>query len=178
MTRTLPKQITAGETLAWPITLTAYPAGDWTLTLILRGAGAIDLTAEADGASHLLRADAAQTTAWVPGRYWYVLRVSDGTDVLGLEEGTLEIRADLASLEAGYDGRDHVARVLAAIEAVIENRATIDQERYRINNRELQRTPLGELLKLRDRYTREAQRKAMAARGQSLLGRKIHTRFV
>jgi hypothetical protein len=61
--------------------------------------------------------------------------------------------------------------------AVIEGRATRDQERYRINNRELQRTPISDLIRLRDRYREEARRERAAAKGQSLLGRRVLTRF-
>jgi hypothetical protein len=49
------------------------------------------------------------------------------------------LHAYLAAQVDGYDGRDHVRRVLDAIEAVIENRATIDQQHYQINNRSLTR---------------------------------------
>ena len=51
-----------------------------------------------------------------------------------------------------------VQRTLEAIEAVIEKRASIDQERYKINNRELWRTPIPELLVMRDRYRSELRR--------------------
>ena len=53
---------------------------------------------------------------------------------------------------------------LDAIEAVIENRATLDQERYRINDRELWRTPVTELIKLRQRYRAEVQAEKNAER--------------
>ena len=79
------------------------------------------------------------------------------------------MRPDIAQLAAGHDARSHVQRVLDAIEAVLEKRATLDQEQYRINNRELRRTPIADLLKLRDRYRMELQR-AKAARNGTLFG--------
>jgi hypothetical protein len=67
---------------------------------------------------------------------------------------------------AGCGGnRDRSRPALDAIEARLENRATIDQERYRINNRELYRMPIAELLKFRDQYRAEVQREEIAARG-------------
>ena len=177
MAEYLPNEIAAGVTLDNPITLTAYPATDWTLSVVLRGAQSIDLTATAEGETHIVRASAATTGAWSPGDYWFSIRVTDGTDVFEIENGTVRIVADLAQQAAGYDGRGHVEKVLDAIEAVIEGRASKDQERYRINNRELQRTPISELLTLRDKYRDEARRLRAAEKGQSLLGRRVLVRF-
>jgi hypothetical protein len=173
----IPTEIAAGVTLEIPITLTAYPASGWTMTLALRGPAAIDLTATADGDTHVIGAGAATTAAWLPGRYWWTLRVSDGTDTIEVDSGQTTIRGDLTAEGAGYDGRGHVEKVLDAIEAVIEGRASQDQERYRINNRELQRTPIADLIKLRETYRAELRRLKAARRGSTLLGRQVLTRF-
>jgi hypothetical protein len=57
------------------------------------------------------------------------------------------------------------------LEAVIEGRASLDQERYRINNRELYRTPMETLIKLRNQYRAEVSRERAKASGKSLLVR-------
>ncbi|UXU73696.1 hypothetical protein [Paracoccus sp. SMMA_5] len=99
-------------------------------------------------------------------------------DVVQIETGNMRLRPDISLIPAGHDGRSHAARVLDAIEAVLENRATMDQQKYAINNRELWRTPIPELLLLRDRYRAELRREQQAARrGQSLLGRQVKVRF-
>lgn len=177
MTVYLPDEIRAGVTFIANVTLTAYPASTWTMTLIMRGPEAIDLSAVADGNTHVLRADAATTAAWQPGTYQVSLRVSDGTDVIEADTGSVVIMPDLAGVGAGHDGRSHIQKVLEAIEAVIEGRATRDQESYKINNRELVRTPIEQLLKLRQTYREEARRERAAERGQSLLGRRVLVRF-
>jgi hypothetical protein len=173
----LPDKLTVGVTLDHLVTLTAYPATDWTLTVYLRGPGQIDLTGAAEGVQHRLNAAASVTDDWTPGAYWYTSRVTDGTAVVEIESGQITIGADLAAIDEAFDGRSHVQRVLTAIEAVIEGRASKDQERYRINNRELQRTPIAELLRLRSQYQDELRRQTAAARGQSLLGRNVMVRF-
>ena len=174
----IPSKIVAGLTLEIPVTLTAYPAPDWTLTLVMRGPDAIDLSSTENGTCHQISAAASVTSAWASGSYWYSLRATDGVDVIEIEDGTVEIKPDLVAQDAGYDGRGHVEKVLSAIEAVIEGRATKDQERYRINNRELQRTPISDLITLRDTYRAEARKqRATASRGNSLLGRRVLTRF-
>ena len=104
------------------------------------------------------------------------LRASRGDEVREIDTGEVTIRPDISQLAAGHDARSHVERALAAIEAVIEKRATIDQERYRINNRELWRTPVGELLRLRDRYKAELARMQAVRRGD-LFGRTVKVAF-
>ncbi len=158
--------------------LAAYPAQDgWALTLHLRGPQSIDIASSPDGDGHVLSASAATTGAWAPGQYWAALRARDGETVAEVEAGQLTVAADLAQVNGLYDGRTHAERVLTAIEAVIEGRATKDQERYRINNRELQRTPLSDLMALRDRYRAELRAQNAALRGQSLIGRTVSVRL-
>jgi hypothetical protein len=96
--------------------------------------------------------------------------------VITVEAGEVRIAPDLSAQGAGVDSRDHVRKVLDAIEAVIENRASIDQQSYQINNRSLQRTPLNELLKLRSRYRAELAAKN-ASRKRRGMGRTIKVRM-
>lgn len=173
-----PSSITAGTTLDRTVVLTAYPAPEWQLSAYLRNDHDITLQAEADGSNHRFHVAATVTAAWHPSEYWYSLRVTNGTDVYEIETGSLTVKPDLSVVHSAYDGRNHVQRVLEAIEAVLEKRASIDQERYRINNRELYRTPISELLALRDRYKAELRRmKAMANGGAGLFNQAARVRF-
>lgn len=160
-----PSTASAGLTFDKTATLTAYPAPAWQLSAVLRGPGSIDLPAEPVGSNHRFRVTATDTAQWAPGAYWYSIRATDGTDVVEVEAGEIVIKPDLAAAAEGHDGRIHAQRVLGAIEAVLEKRATLDQERYRINNRELYRTPISELLALRDRYRAELRRMKAGAKG-------------
>lgn len=173
----VPARIPAGVSLELTTALTAYPAPEWELSLHLRGPAAIDIEATASGSSHVLSAAASVTTEWVPGRYWYTVRATDGEDVVEVESGEVEVLVDLAAFDGEYDGRSHVQRILAAVEAVLENRATKDQQSYRINDRELVRTPIGELLKLRSMYRAEIKAQKAANSGRSSMGRAIRVRF-
>lgn len=171
-----PSRLTAGLTFRHTVVQAAHAAPAWALSVALRGPGSYTLLAEGEGATHRFHAAANVTAEWLHGTYAYSLRASDGTEVVELERGTLEVAPDLAQLTAGHDARNHVERTLAAIEAVLEKRATLDQERYRINNRELWRTPVGELLKLRDRYRADLARMQAARRGD-LFGRAVRVAF-
>lgn len=173
----LPAKIGAGLTFDRLLTLTAYPAPEWALSVLLRGPASISLPGVAEGTQHRLQAPAATTAGWAPGVYWYTMRATRGADVVEVESGQLEILPDLAAAGAEYDGRTHAERTLESILAVIEKRATLDQERYRINNRELYRTPIADLLKLRDLYRAEVRREQAAKRGQSLFGATVRVRL-
>lgn len=150
-----------------------HPATAWTAQLLLRGPKSIDVPATIDGDSVVIRANAAVTAAWPAGDYWYSLRATNGDDAAELVSGQITIMPDLAAATDGYDGKTHARRTLDAIEAVIEKRASMDQERYRINNRELYRTPIADLLKLRDLYRLEVAREDQAQRGKNPFGRKV-----
>lgn len=169
----LPQKITAGLTFDARIRASGYPATLWTAQLLLRGPKSINVPVTIDGDHLVIRANAAVTETWPAGNYWYSLRASSGDNVDEISSGQITIMPDLAGQADGYDGKTHARRTLDAIEAVIEKRASMDQERYRINNRELYRTPIADLLKLRDLYRMEVAREDQAQRGKNPFGRKV-----
>lgn len=172
-TPTLPDQITAGLDFQATVDAPDYPATAWTLTAVIRGPQAINLTATADGTSFVFAAPAATTAQWVAGDYWYSLRTTNGSATLEVSSGQLTILRDLAAITTPYDGRTPEAIALDAIDAVISKRATQDQQRYKINNRELWRTPIADLLKLRAYYATRVARQ----RRKSGFGRPIIVKF-
>lgn len=176
--RYIPSSVQSGATFKLTLALSRYPASDWEASLILRGPETIDIDSEADDDQHTFEVSAEDTKDWKAGQYWYCLRVTKDDEVRQIEEGTIEVKPDLDQVTGVYDGRDHVQKVLDAIEAVIEGRASKDQESYKINNRELRRTSITDLLLLRDRYKRELERQHLANRnGNSLLGRPVRVRM-
>lgn len=176
MVRYIPLEITAGLSFSATISEADYPAPEWDLTFYLRGPETANISAVDDGTSHVITASAATTGSWPAGQYWYTIRVTDGTDVFEIEKGTLQVLADLASVSVdGYDGRTQAEIALESINAVIANRATVDQERYRINNRELYRMSVSELLKLRSFYASLVRKERGLNSGG--FGRSIPVRF-
>lgn len=172
-----PSKITAGLTFSATLTLAEYPAPDWVLSIVIRGPQAIDLTATADGAGHKFEADADTTAEWAAGSYWFSLRATKAGQVIEVSGGQLVIATDLASAEAGYDGRTQNEKALDAIKAVLANRATQDQQKYTINNRELWRTPMADLLKLKAHYMVAVRRERNAKKGVTGFGRNIQVSF-
>lgn len=174
---TLPDQITAGLDFQAVMTLREFPAPDWALVAYLRGPQVIDLTATADGAAHVFAAAADITTEWTPGTYWFALRATKGSATMEAGSGQLTVLPDLARVTGTYDGRSQNEIALAAIDAVMAKRATLDQQRYTINNRELWRTPMADLLKLRAYYATQVSREKAKARGRSRFGRPVIVKF-
>lgn len=146
----IPKTIAAGVNFSASVELPGYDG--WDVLLYLRGADVIDLEATKDGDTFTFSAPAATTAAWTPGDYVWTIRATNGGDVVEIGSGRTAITPDLAQQAAGFDARSEYRKALDAIEAVLAKRATLDQERYRINNRELYRTPISDLLKLRAFY--------------------------
>lgn len=171
-----PTSIRAGVTFDLTMLRKLYTAPTWALQVLMRGPSSIDIASAPDGERHHLLVDAVTTAAWLPGNYVFSLRaVSSGT-IIELESGLVEVSPDLAEISPGTDQRNHIQRVLDSIEAVLEKRATQDQERYTINNRELWRTPIGDLLRLRDSYLAQLRRLKAAQRG-TLFGKQVKVRF-
>jgi hypothetical protein len=171
-----PASFRAGVTFDHTLKLDQYEAPTWALLVLLRGPSSIDISSVADGQSHRLVADSAATAAWVAGDYVYSIRALSSGAVFEVESGQITILRDLAAITDATDLRTHAQTALESIEAVLAKRATQDQQRYTINNRELWRTPLGDLLKLRDYYRAEVRREKAAQRG-TLFGRQVKVVF-
>ena len=143
------------------------------MRLLLRGPSAIEVISTPAGSAHQIQASAATTGDWLQGQYIYSLRATKGDDVFEIENGRVSVGSSFANISAGTDVRHQAERTLANIEAVIENRATQDQQRYVIGNRELWRTPIPELLQLRAHYRATVRRLRAKERGQSVFGQTI-----
>lgn len=171
-------EITQGDSLSWSENETDYPASSsWVVHYVLVNAGnRITFNSSADGDKHDFDITTATTSTWRSGEYTFQRYVTDGTDRVTLDTGTVTIIKDFAVMG---DRRTHAVKVLESIEAVLENRATVDQESYTINGRSLSRMPIEELLKFRDIYRAEVSREKRAERLAQGLGTRqtIKVRF-
>lgn len=163
-----PGEIAIGETLEWRKSFADYKAGDgWALTYYFRGAGpGFDKAAAADGDDFRVTVPAATTAQLAPGKYYFEARASDGSveHVVARGEATAVVSLKGMATTATLDGRSSAQRILDAIDAVIEGRATSDQQSYKIGQRELSRIPLADLIAARTRYAQIVSRERRAAR--------------
>lgn len=181
-----PTELRAGDTWKWNRAdmASAYPSPTWTLTYRFKNQnGGFEIVATADGAGGFsVSVPKATTGAIAAGDYAWQGEVDNGTERYTLERGgNLKVVADFFSGSAAtaMDQRSHARKVLQAIEAVIEGRASKDQEEYTIGGRSLKRTPIPELLQLRQTYRSEVagEEAAAALENGTGIGRKIQVRF-
>lgn len=167
-----PNSVRAGDTWTWSRSLSDYPAPTWTLAYALLNAGAkISITAAADGTDHLVTVAASSTAGYVPGTYSAVARATSGAESWTVWTGIIEVLPNLAALTS-YDGRTHARKVLEAIEAVLEGRASTDQQSVTIGDRAIVKVPVADLLKFRDAYKLEVASEEAADRlSQGIGGR-------
>jgi hypothetical protein len=168
-----PSSIAAGLTFAVDLDLDDHPAPEWAVIVILAGPQKIELTSVPYGDLHRVSVPATQTTVWEGGLYAASVRAVSGADVIEVDAGQVKITADLATV----DPRSHAQRMLCAIEAVLEKRASLDQQSYTIAGRSLVRTPILELQTMRDAYRKEVGRLSANGKPRRLLGRRINVRF-
>lgn len=175
------KNLIAGDSLSLLDSASDYLATDgWTLKYRFtpRAAGtAIVLTAVAEGASFRTTATSTTTSDWAAGNYTYAKLVEKGTDRATLETGNFSILPDPAQMAAGTDTRGHVEKTLAAIEAMLEGKASKDVQQYTIGDRQLQHIPLPELIGWRDKYKAQLAGEKQSSSTSKALGRKIYMRF-
>lgn len=112
----------------------------------------IEITATESGNEYIVEVSSVTTGGWTAGRYqWqaYITRSAD-SERITIDSGSFEVleNRDLSTV----DSRSHNRKVLEAIRAVIEDRASKDQESYSIDGRSLSRTPISDLITLENRY--------------------------
>lgn len=178
MSNPLPPAITAGVTFSQVFTLTAFPAPDWQLKLLLRGPQVINLSAQAEANQYRFQVDALDSKDWLPGNYHYWLRAYRSHEIHELDAGYIKVLINADSINDPLDTRSHEQIVVDNINAILEDRANLKQKSYSINGRSLERYGLDELLKLKTQYEWILKRRQAAQKkGHSLQLGSIHWRF-
>ncbi len=165
----IPKTITAGESVSWRVSLADYPASSsWVLTYTLvKSDNQIQIAASASGADHLVEIPFATTQAYDPGEYDYQAHVSNGTERYRVGSGKIKILTDFSTQTDGYDNRSHNRKVLDALEAVIENRASKTQLTQTVGPVQIQHMSHDELMQAQKKYAFKCAREDLRA------GRKL-----
>ena len=180
----VPTELQLGDFWAWKREDLAsdYPVASYSLSYefnLVDGATASNFTLTATESNDEYIIEASNTTSYTAGEYnWisYITRSSDSARIK-LSEGFTEIQENYATTTSSV--RSHAKKVLDAIEAVIENRATMDQSSMSIAGRSLSRLTIDELLQFRDRYKAEYLKEVKKARikNKKDSGNTIKVRF-
>lgn len=156
----VPTELQLGDFWAWKRDDLSedYPVASYSLSYefnLIDGSTVSNFTLSATESGDTYIIEASSTSSYAKGNYnWvsYITRTSDSARVK-LEEGFVEIQDNYATTSASV--RSHAKIVLDAIEAVIENRANIDQSSMSIAGRSLSRMSIDDLLTFRARYKAE-----------------------
>lgn len=178
-----PARVVAGDTWTWMRSDLAadYPTAAWALTYSLRreGDGTVKtITATESGTVYTALVTHTDSANYAAGTWhWqaHMTRASDSARVR-VDYGVLVVEANGAT---AADPRSHAVRTLAAIESLIEGRATKDVNSYSIAGRSLTKMSPDELIQWRDYYRREVAREQRAelARQGKATGRTSVVRF-
>jgi len=178
-----PVSFYAGDSVRWKRSLGEFPASQgWTLNYVLvkEGTPPISITAQADGDDHLVLIAPTVSTQYAPGSYRWQASVSKGTDRFTIDKGTVEINADFATQTTGFDARSHVQRMVDALRARLEKRATKDQMEMMVGGEKLALIPMHRVRELLSFYETQLEIERKAERIAKGLGGggNILTRFV
>lgn len=164
-----PSTIKAGDFTGWKRTDlgTDYPPATHALKYTARKLTdptvVINITAGESGSDYIVSIPAATSATYAPGVYaWqaFIERTADSERVT-VGYGVWTVAADTAA-DQTTDQRSFARRALDAVEAVLEKRATTDQEEYSIAGRSLKHTPLPDLIVLRDKLKAEVRAEELA----------------
>lgn len=114
--QTEPTSITAGDSVAWQVSLADYPAtAGWVLHYrVINTDYAVDIVATVAGDAHAVDLPAATTAAWPAGRYSITRYVVNGTQRKTLSTGNITILPNLVAAQM-HDGRSQAEQILDAL---------------------------------------------------------------
>lgn len=167
-----PETLVVGDRWVWqrPDLVTDYPTDQYALTYEFHcdsgggGSHKFTVTASETSTAYVVEVSSTVTENYTAHLYkWYafITRTSDSQRV-AVDNGITTLVVNYADSNA--DVRTHAKKVLDSIQAVIENRATVDQSSFTIAGRSLSRMTIEELFMVRDRYRAEYNEEVKKAR--------------
>lgn len=172
-----PYEIRAGDTVKWTKSYSDYSSQEWTLTYTIYNATSrmtVTATSEDDG-SFSVTVSADTTANWPAGSYKWIARVSNGSETYTIESGNLTI---LPNPTSATDERSHVKKVLDALEAAIEGRASRTDLSYQIGDKQIMHMSPEELYKAWRRYKMLYQHELVEKGLSEAVGTTVKVRFV
>ena len=155
-----PDTIVVGDRLLWrrDDLANTYSPSSFALTYEFHedsgggGSHKFAITATEADDTYYVEVASATTASYADGDFiWnaFITRSSDAQRIR-VDTGRTTVVKNLANTNA--DLRSHAKKVLDNIQAVLENRASVDQSSFSIAGRSLSRMSVDELLTFRDRY--------------------------
>lgn len=165
-------ELIAGTTVNFLTAGGDYPASEgWVLSyrLVRRsGAGAITLTASAEGDDHRVQETAANTAAWVADTYSWASRVTKAGEVYEVDSGTIVVKPNIGTQTGTFDNRSQAQRALDDAKAAFADFSTSGgvKRKYRIGDREVEYSDKAQIVMAIDYWQKQVNDEA---RTQALL---------
>jgi hypothetical protein len=152
-----PRRINVGDSIDVEVSLSSYPAGEgWSLKIAVVNSTANQvIEAAASGDIHVISVTSAESSEWAVGSYKWIAFAIKGDLRERISSGDIEVLGD--PISGAVDMRSHAEKVLASIEAVIEQKATTDDLSVNIRGKLITRYNHDELIRLRNRYRHEVR---------------------
>jgi hypothetical protein len=170
----IPTELQIGDTWQWTEGLTLYPASvGWSLSFSLYryGQPVIQINAAASGDDFSVSVSAATTVGKAAGDWQWTAYVTKGADRFTLETGTVMLKPDIAAAVLTTDLRTENEKILDALLATQQRRATKEQESMQIAGRAIRYLAPDDLEKMIGIYTYKVKAE------QGRFRRTVHTRF-
>lgn len=184
-----PTEITIGNNLRWLKTISSFDIDDnttvvpvtagYALTYSLRGtAGVIDLTSSVSGSDYLVSVLAATTATWVDGFYSWQAYLTLTTSRYNAGSGSITLMPNFAT-SSNIDSRSYARKILDAIIATMEGRATSSMSSYSYSGKSVSKMSHQELQDSHDHWLIKViveERNEKVAKGLDS-GRNVYVRF-
>lgn len=170
----IPSELQVGDTWQWTESVPDYPASaGWALSFSLYryGQPIIQINATASGDDFSVSVPAATTAGKAAGEWQWTAYVTKGADRFTVGTGTVTLKPDLAAAGPTTDLRTENEKILDALLATQQRRATKEQESMQIGGRAIRYLAPDDLEKMIGIYTYKVKAE------QGRLRRTVHTRF-
>ena len=170
----IPLVYVIGDTIDWVDSINGYDNSTFTLKYIFSGGIEVIGVDDGEGWKFTLSSDDLDTAGTV--KFTRAIVEDSNSNRTIIDSGFLQVNPDPES-ETATTEESRAVITLEAIGAVLQGRASIDQSSYSIAGRSLAKTPIGELLELRNYFVilvKKEKMKNLQERGKSTLsGRRV-----
>lgn len=182
----VPTKIYAGDTVKFniPATDDYTSTASWVATFTLKhdtGNDNISVTGVADGAGGWdFTLTASQTSGFHAEEHWFQLYVTKAAERYTLEQGAIQVFANIPTAGNTYNGRSQAQIDLEAVQSAIRAKiAGGAVAEYTIGNRSLKSIPMADLIALESKLRADVAREKRADRIAKGLnsGRAVFVRF-
>lgn len=167
----VPCSLQIGDTLDLVLSFSGYPAPAYDAVMYFTAFGKepITVTSTDYGSDFRFINSGGGTANWAPGTYDFAVRVDGPGGTLTLLTGKITLLPNPAAFTSTTDNRSHARRTLDILQALVEGRVVSGIENYSIDGRQVSKTPLKDLIALRDRYQAIVTAEENKALGRSSL---------